>query len=111
MLPRMPAYSDSMKWEDGDPLPSDRIDDPMFWPRDGREIELLIMEVRKSRTDPPFNAEQLRAALADAVQEIDNHNREYKHVTPDAKLNEWRRLSSPDGEGMPAIFTRLDAIG
>jgi hypothetical protein len=55
--------------------------------------------------------EQLRVALADAVREIDSHNAEYKYVTPTEKLEEWRRLSSPDGEGMPAILARLDAVG
>lgn len=34
----------------------------------------------------------LRGALAAAVAEIDEHNGEYKHVTPKDKLDHWRLL-------------------
>lgn len=36
----------------------------------------------------------LRRALADAVKEIEEHNAEYGHKTPSAKLNDWRQLAS-----------------
>lgn len=53
----------------------------------------------------------MRTALADAVVEIDEHNAEYEHTTPREKLEGWRHLSSPDGEGMPAVLARLDTVG
>jgi hypothetical protein len=38
----------------------------------------------------------LRLALGDALDEIDNHHREYHHRTPNDKLDRWRRLASGD---------------
>lgn len=36
----------------------------------------------------------LRGALAAAVAEIETHNNEYRHRTPEARLDAWRRLCS-----------------
>jgi len=38
--------------------------------------------------------EELRAALTDALREVEYHNNEYKYVTPADKIAEWRRLCS-----------------
>jgi hypothetical protein len=35
---------------------------------------------------------QLRNALAEAIAQIEQHNREYKHVTADADIDRWKKI-------------------
>jgi hypothetical protein len=47
---------------------------------------------------------ELRDALRAAVAEIDNHNREYKHVTPQHVIEDWIRLGSETTLPAPVVI-------
>lgn len=43
--------------------------------------------------------QRLRDALTEACKQVAHHNAEYKHVTPDARLDAWRALiAEPEGD-------------
>jgi hypothetical protein len=48
-----------------------------------------------------------RGALMAAVVELDEHNNEYGHRTPKAKIEAWRKLAS--GDSMVEVIASLDA--
>lgn len=76
------------------------------------EVGMVELRVVPSAT-PGTVSDPIRAALADAIREIGEHNLEHDHATPESKLEEWRRLLGPAPEpgSLKATFDRLDAAG
>jgi hypothetical protein len=58
---------------------------------DDRDAEAIaiIAEMEPDRLRVPS---QLRKALAEAIVQIEHHNREYKHVTADADIERWKKI-------------------
>lgn len=58
---------------------------------DGHDAEAIaiIAEMEPDRLRVNF---QVRAALAEALTEIERHNRDYHHVTPDADIDRWKKI-------------------
>lgn len=73
------------------------------------ESGLVEVDAARERRREELTIAALRRALADAVREINEHNVEYEHRTPKAKLDRWSALAS--GDTMTEIFARLDEAG
>lgn len=70
---------------------------------------LVKVESEPNHRRADLTVEALRLALGNAVAEIDEHNSEYEHRTPESKLEMWRKLAV--GDPLTETFARLDAAG